>query len=271
MIAIRVSLAALIMFGVMKLKKIALPTSFSLWRKIAIQGFFSCGLPFVFFAYSVTHVESIVGSVILGIVPMLTALLAHLFIPGEKLTMSKTMGIIFGLCGFLILLLPTALDLDIGADTFGLLGCFLAASCYAIGMVYARKNVTDIPLVVAPTMQLITVSAYLIPLAFIVEEPLKMTMPSMAAWNCVLGLAIFGTALAFLLYFKIIVERGATVLSMVGYMLPLVGTVTGVLFLHEQITPRFFMASLLILLGMRLVNQARTTTELSSLSSAKAN
>lgn len=107
-----------------------------------------------------------------------------------------------------------------------------------------------------PMLQLLTSLSYLIPLAFIFESPLvHIQAASLVAWSGVLGLAVLGTLFAFMMYYRIIARQGATALSMVTYLLPIIGTILGVVFLKEQVSIYFGVAACLILSGVLIVSK----------------
>ena len=255
LVAIRISLGALLLFSVLKLKKIRLNSNPHLWLHCFILGIFVNGLPFICFNYSLTRIPSSLSALINGSTPVLTIILANLFLKEERLKWQSVFGVVFGLIGFLVLFLPSILGMDVEFDLFGMLLSLIGAGSYAIGMVYAKKHIQKAPPLVMPMLQLLTSLSYLIPLAFIFESPIvHLQSASWVAWSGVLGLAVLGTLFAFIMYYRIIAHQGATAVSMVTYLLPIIGTILGVVFLKEKVSIYFSVAACLILSGVLIVN-----------------
>lgn len=255
LVALRISFSAALMLLLLKLKKISFPHDKKLWQHCFFMGLIANSLPFILFGYSLGHINSILSALINGTTPICTALLANYFLKDEPLTTNRVVGILLGLTGFSILFIPSILKTEMMSDTRGILLSFAAACCYAIGMVYARKNIRPPaePLVL-PTLQLVTASIYLIPLALWIDPPFHPLSISWNVWGSVIGLAFLGTVLAFITYYKIVINHGATALSTVTYILPIFSTFFGVLFLNERINMSFCIAALFILVGTMVTN-----------------
>lgn len=256
LVSLRVGLAALLLYVVLKIKNFRLSRNPRLWGHCFILGFFANGFPFVCFSYSLIHIPSSLSALINGTVPVLTVLLANLFLEDERLTWNRAVGVMLGLSGFLVLFFPLILntETEIAVRGLGILLSFLGTCSYAVGIVYAKKYVKKEEPLGVSVLQLATTLSYLIPLACFVEAPLEWAEIALSSWAAVLGLAVLGTMLACILYYRIIARYGATALSMVTYLLPLFGTVLGVVFLKETITLYFYLAGFLILCGILVLN-----------------
>ena len=177
--------------------------------------------------------DSALAAIINGLVPLLTAVFAHFFIADERLSLRRICGIFAGLIGFLLLLLPTIFDGAALVDPYSIIVLTLATVCYGGCMVYGRRFVHGLPTIAAPAIQFILATFIILPIALIWETPWRLPMPSLTTWLAVGALSIFGTALAFVLYFRILANEGAVALSMVTYSLPLIGIILGVVFLTD--------------------------------------
>ncbi len=168
LVTLRIGLSALLLVSVLKFKKIPFPREAKLWKQCFFMGIVASSAPFILFSLSLEHIDSILCSLINGTTPITTIILANYFLKDEKFTIHRLVGILLGFSGFLVLFLPSLLKGGIKSDSFGMI-CSLGASfCYAIGMVYARKNIIapKEPLIL-PTLQLTTSLIYLIPLSFL--------------------------------------------------------------------------------------------------------
>ena len=252
--ASRISLAALLLLLVCyKTQQLPKATK-TTWGHASIMGFFSAGLPFCLFAYVSTQIPTMWGAIFTGSVPLLTAILGHFFLSGEKMNRWKITGITCGFLGILTLTIPTVMDREIGSDTYALLACLMGACCYAVGMVYGKKyfNVAGIT---GPCMQLSTVALWSVPCALIAEQPWNNTITGPLPLLSLLALGIFSTACAFVVYFSINRNYGASFLGMVGYPLPILGTLIGVIFLNEPLTLSFCLSMVLVIAGMALMGK----------------
>lgn len=254
-IALRVGLASLMLLVFLKIRNISIPKDYKLWKYCFILGFLINGFPFVCYSYSLSLIPTSLSALINGLTPIVTVFLANFFLLDERLTLRRTLGVILGFSGFVVLFLPAILQTDGDYNLIGILLSFIGAIFYAVGAVYARKYVQKSPPLVAPTLQLLSSLIYLIPLAIFMEAPKQELLEaSWVAWSSVLAVALLGTALAFIMYHRIVAEQGATALTMAMYLLPIFGTAIGVVFLDENLTIHFIMAGALILFGVGIVN-----------------
>lgn len=258
-VVLRVFIGMLLLYSVLNFRKIRLWDNRNLWVHCFIIGVFANGIPWICFNYAIQTISTSLSALINGTTPVLTIILANIFLKDEQITWARGIGAIVGLIGFCVLFLPAVLSslqgTDIGMDIQGILLSFIASCSYAVGMIYVRKNLPPVPPLVAPVMQLMSSLIYLIPLAFVFESPVAMIQSaSLTSWLGVLGLAVFGTALAFMMFYRIIERQGATATSTVTYLLPILGTILGVVFLQETINMQFSIAAALILSGVLIIN-----------------
>lgn len=254
LVGLRFSMGSILLLILLRIMRIPLPKNWVLWGHAAVMGLLVSTLPVFCCAYSLQHIDSILSALINGTIPVLTALLAHIFLRKEEpLTLPKFFGILLGLAGFFVLFLPTFLTGKHYADPFGMLLSFGAAVSYATGMVYARKFIKlDANPLVMPTLQLISTLIYVIPLSLALDAEFNLSLVPLKTWGWVLGLVIFGSVSALTVYYQIVLNYSATALSMVTYIVPIFSTVFGVVFLDEKLSIYFFAAGLLILMGTGL-------------------
>ncbi len=254
-VAGRVALAAAILYGVLKCFKRRLPTSKRVWGHLLVTGFLSGSLPFLLFAFAEMYIDSGLAALLNGTVPFFTILLAPFVLPDERITIPKALGVVLGFGGLLTLLLPTLTDGEVASDTWGILAIVGASLSYAVGMIYAKKNLTGLAPMVAPTAQLLITAVYMIPLALLWDQPWTLAPLSASVWGAWVAVAVFGTGMGFMVFYWILEAGGATALSTVGYILPLIGVVLGIIFLGESFAWNTAVATALILVGMLLASQ----------------
>ncbi len=253
-VTLRVGIAAIVMSFILLWNKRALPKELMFWVHSAILAIFSSVLPFCLFCYAEQSIESAMAAILNGCSPMFTAMIAHFFLPSDKLHVQKAIGIGLSALGLVLLFAPN-IQQGFSGTTLGMAAGATAAFCYAVSHVYAKKYQSGKAPFVVPAAQLISASAFLLPLAFYFDNPLTLPMPSSSAILGVLGLSFFGTIIAFIVYYKLLDHCGPTAISMVACFFPVVGTLLGFLFLGETLTLAGCFASMLIFLGLVIVNE----------------
>jgi drug/metabolite transporter (DMT)-like permease len=264
LVASRITLGGLILFLILKWRRMALPRSPKLWGHFLAMGFFANSLPFLLIGFAEIHISSAVAGVINGLTPIMTALLAH-FLLAERLTLTRCLGILLSTVGFVLLLVPHLFTGELHADLIGMIAVGIAALSYAIGVVYGRRFLKSLPPLVGPTGQLLASSLYLIPLAFFASPYFPSMELTWTGAGALMGLTVFGTSIAFVLYYRILAKNGAAYLAMVAYLFPVFSTLLGALFLDETLSWNAYQAAALILLGMMIVNETLSLANLKKL------
>ncbi len=249
----RVGVAALLLYLVLRLRGRHLPKFGRIWRHFAVVGFFSNALPFVLFSWGEIHIASALAAILNGTTPLFTILLAHFFTTDDRLTPVKVGGTMLGFGGLSLLIAPSLLE-GVHATTWGLLAVTVAAASYGVAIVYTRQNLRGLPPLVGPTAQLTMASLYILPLSLGLERPFSLPAPSIWALGSLLSLSIIGTAVAFIIYYHVIEQTSATYVSMVTYLVPIIGVILGVVVLGEQPGWNAYVGCALILLGVMTVN-----------------
>lgn len=249
----RVALAAVLLYVVLRWQHGRLPGSLTIWKHIAVVALIHNAIPFFLFAWGEQYVDSALASILNGTIPLFTILLAHFFTQDDHLTPAKVIGVLVGFAGMLVLVYPSFQD-GVVATAWGVLALVLASFLYGVAIVYGRNHLRGLPPLVAPTGQMMMASLYLLPLMLLLERPWTLPAPSMPSILSMLALAVLGTALAFIVYYKLLERAGASYLSMVAYMIPVFGIFFGVILLDEQLTSEMILGGALILFGVMIVN-----------------
>lgn len=249
---LRVALGSLIFWFTLQLQGGSLPKNPKFWIHSLFMAIFSSGLPFFLFCFAETSIESALAAIINGSTPMFTALLAHQFLPSDRLSLNKILGILFSFAGILLLFSPN-IARGMEGNFIGMSAALGAAFSYAVSHVYAKKYVAGQARFVAPTAQLILSALILLPFVSFDRET-SLAMPSLSSLAGILGLALLGTYAAFMVYYNLLEHCGPTALSMVACFFPVVGMFLGYLFLGEVLTLGSLISAGLILFGMLIVN-----------------
>ena len=223
-----------------------------IWLAALGFGFFSMALPFFLLSWGQSYVASGFAGVTMAAAPLLVLPLAHFLVQGDQMTVPKSVGFVIGFLGVLVL---------IGMDAFKTLGndleplarlaCFGAAGSYAVGSIITRLA-PKVNLMSFASAATLLASAMIVPMALIVEgvpDDIS-TMPLLA----VVFLGLVPTALANLLLVAVIRSAGPSFLSLVNYQVPVWSVFFGVVFLHESLPARTFVALALIMTGV-LISQ----------------
>jgi len=251
---LRIGIGALILNVILLFRNERLPMKLDFWKKILIAGFFAQALPFTLINWGEQYVDSSLASLLNGLTPLSTIVLAQLMLKDEKMTRNKIRGVALGFVGLIILVLPSLVN-GVAGTTFGILSITLAAISYGVGLVYIRKNLIDVPPMHTPAAQLLIISVYLIPIAYFIYPEFSISQVSWQAISSIVILGSFGTAIAFVLYFKILERTSAAYVSTVTFLMPIYGVVLGNIFLDEMLTMWMVMGAILIFGGISLINK----------------
>lgn len=244
---IRVLLAgfALLIFAYFRRQ---LPNHLHRWREFLILGFFNAALPFSLIAFSQLTLSASLASILNSTTPLFTALIAAIVL-GHSLTIRKLGGICIGIVGVAILVGGSPLDIDL-AKIIAVLASLGAACSYGIGTVYASRNFHGMKPIHTAIGQLTSAGVILLAPA-IFSAPLE--APSTNAILALLALALVSTSFAYQLYFYLVNNVGPTRTASVTFLVPVFGTIWGVIFLQEQLSIGMIAGMVVILMSVRLV------------------
>jgi drug/metabolite transporter (DMT)-like permease len=216
------------------------------WRRLTVIAIVGIVAPFLLIAYGEEHITSSLAALLVASDPLFIVVLALFFDASERPGGVRLIGLIVGLVGVAVLL-----GLDLGGDAVGVLGggmVLLAAVCYAISALLV-KTLKDVPRLGSVTVTLGMAAVVLAPVALL-HAPTR--APGPAAIGSLLGLGVVCTALAYVLYYALIAEAGATRASIITYVNPAIAVLLGVLVLGEPLTFGTVLGFGLILVGCGL-------------------
>ena len=228
------------------------PHGFKFFGPLFLLGLTNVAIPFFLISWGEQSIDSGVAAVLDATVPLFTILIAHYMLDDDKITLSKTIGLLIGFAGVVILMSKDLFH----ASTNSLLGqaaVILASVFYAVNSVYIRKTTEDLPGIVRSTGPLLSASAIMWLATFLFERPVEMPQLGIT-WLGLLWLGILGSGLAFTMAFYLIHEIGPTRTTMVTYLFPRGGVTLGVLFLDEQLTWQLVTGAVLIVLSLVVAN-----------------
>ena len=252
--ACRMGFAALILIAVMLILRQRMPLDRAAVRAFVCMGFLNNAVPFSLLIWGQSHIPSGLVSILNATTPLFTVVAAHFFTSDEKLTQARLFGVVVGLAGVAIVVGTDALH-SFGVGVLAQLACIGAAMFYAFGGIYGRRfRSMGIPPLATATGQLTASSLMMIPLALVVDHPWTLPMPSLPVIGAIVGVAALSTALAFIIYFRILATAGATNLLLVTFLIPVSAILLGVLILHEVLLPKHLLGMAMIALGLAAID-----------------
>lgn len=221
------------------------------WRPIFVVGLTNSALPFLLFTIAVLAISAGLASIMNATTPLWAALIAWAWM-GERPTASRWVGLALGVAGVAGLALDKA-TLTPGAHgvspALALAACLAAAALYGLSANFARARLGGVPpLAVAAGSQISATLALAGPALWAWPA----ATPSAGAWGAGAALAVACTALAYILYFRLIAHAGATNASTVTFLVPVFAVTWGAVLLDEPIDARLLAGCAVILLGTAL-------------------
>ncbi len=254
-VVLRVGLAALALHLALRATGLAMPTGRQAWLAFAGMGLLNNAVPFSLIVWGQAQVGSGLASILNATTPLFTVLAAHALTPDERMTGGRLAGVLAGLAGVVLLIGGEVAWGSLGTGVLAQLACLAAAASYALAGIYGRRFKTlGIPPLATAAGQVTASSAMLLPLALLVDRPWTLPPPSGVAVAALLGLALLSTALAYVLYFRILATAGATNLLLVTFLIPVTAVALGVTLLGERLEPGHLLGAALIGLGLAAID-----------------
>ncbi len=250
----RMGIATLALFVVLILRGQWLPLDRKSLALFAFIGLFGSALPFTLINWGEIHIPSGLAAVLMGIMPITTALLAHFFIPDEPFGWRKAMGIFVSFGGLLVLVGVDAIS-GFDSSVTAQIAMLCAAAAYAVTTTFTRLRVAHPGLIMATGSSMMGF-LWALPLALVYDRPWSLT-PDLMGVSATVLLGLLPSAVGILLFFHLISRVGATIFAQVNYLIPLVGAFLGVVFLGEALNWQLISALVLVLSGISIVTLAR--------------
>ena len=210
--------------------------------------------PFSLLTWSQTHLASGLVSILNATTPVFTVIVAHLFTIEEKLNPRRLGGALIGFAGVAAMIGPALLG-GLADHLAAELAALLAALSYAAASVFARRfrRIGLTPIEVA-TGQVTASSLVLLPLAGLIDAPWRLPAPGGAAIAAIIALGAVSTALAYIVYFRILAGAGAINVVLVTLLAPATAILLGAAILGESLAARDFLGLGLIALGLAVID-----------------
>jgi drug/metabolite transporter (DMT)-like permease len=257
-VAGRLAVATLLLVPLALALARGLPRGGRLWLYLVLIAVFGNALPFSLIAWGQRWIDSGLAGILMAVMPLATLSLAHYLVPGERLTAFRIGGFALGFAGVAVLMGPEALMklIDGRGDLVPMLAVLGGALCYSVSAILARLRPTSDALSSA-AVTILLAAAMITPFALGASGPQSAQAPSAASLAAVVVLGAFSTALAAVLYFRLVKSAGPAFVSQLNYLIPLWAVLIGVLFLGESPQPKHLFALGLILGGVLLAQLER--------------
>lgn len=246
LIWLRVALASVCLLPLLLLKR-----QFGALRRqagaLTVMSLFNSGLPFLLIAWATLSITAGLASIMNAMTPVFTALIGALWL-GDRLDGRRSLGLLLGLAGVALLAADKA-DFRPGGSGWAIVAMLLATACYGFAANHTRRYLQGVPALVNATgTQLVSALVLLPPALWSWPE----RMPGLGPWLATLVLGVACSALAYLLFFRLIARVGASRAVTVTFLVPVFGTLWGALFLGEPVTASMLAGGAVVLLGTGL-------------------
>ena len=243
---IRVIFASIPLYILCKYKKIKIEGFTNNWRPYALIGLCNIAIPFILIAIGTSKINSYLAAMLMCTTPLSGSILAHFFTENEKISFLKSVGILIGFSGILILFFDKVIINE--SNFIYVLITILGSTFYSIGgiLTLKLKNKKNENVTTSTTLWSLI---FLIPLAFIFETPWN-SNPTMESTLSLLYLGVVATGLAWLIRFRILTVNGLVFQAQVTYLIPIFGIIFGYFIMDEIITWRVFISLAIIMIGI---------------------
>ncbi len=243
---VRVIFASIPLLILCWFKKIKIEAFNNNWKWYALIGLCNIAIPFVLIAIGTSNINSYLAAILMSTTPLSGSILAHFFIKDEKLSVLKTVGVLIGFSGIILLFFDKVV-INSNNYIFALI-TILGSTFYCIGGLLTlrlrhkqNENVT--------TSTTIWSVIFLLPFSLIIETPWN-SNPTLVSTLSLLYLGIVATGLAWLIRFRILTVNGLVFQTQVAYLIPIFGIIFGYFLMNEIITWRVLISLFIILIGI---------------------
>ena len=247
LIAARTLIAGLLLLVVMRARGLSLPRDADTWRRFLLQAFLNSVIPWILIAWSERALDAGLATILNSTSPMFTFFLTLAITRHETLSLRKLLGVPTGMGGICLIVGVQALS-GLGAQLAAEIAVVVATICYAGAAIFSRGFKGLDPMAPAAG-SLLSGAAVLIPVSLVVDRPWTLA-PSISSLLALLGLAVFSTALAFVIYFRLIQTLGSVGTTAQSYLRVPIGVALGVLLLGESLTQTAWIGLACVFVGV---------------------
>ena len=247
LIAVRTLVAGTLLAAWMVTRGIPMPREPIVWRRFCVQAVLNSVVPFTLIAWAERSVGAGLATVLNSTSPVLAFVATWLMTRHEPVTPRKLFGVVAGLAGVGCIVGTSVFD-DLGAQLLPQLAIVAATVCYAGAAIYGRAFQGMAPVVPAAG-SLLTGAAVLVPASVAIDRPWTLH-PSLSSVTALLALAVFSTAAAFVIYFRLVQTLGSVGTTAQAYLRVPIGVALSVIVLGESLTPAAWIGSACVVAGV---------------------
>jgi drug/metabolite transporter (DMT)-like permease len=245
---LRVALAATMLHLLRIGLRITAPRAAGFRRDAFIMGLLNNAIPFSLIFWGQQAIGAGLASILNATTPLFTVLVAHVFTADERADFSKIVGVLCGMSGVAVMI-GSDVAQGLGGNLWAELAVLAAALSYGFAGVFGRRFRAQPPLMVASGQLTGSTCLLLLPV-LLLDQPWQMVVPSFHVIGAIVALALLSTALAYVIFFRILRRAGATNLSLVTLLIPVSALLLGIAFLDEVVEPHHLIGMGLIGLGL---------------------
>jgi drug/metabolite transporter (DMT)-like permease len=247
LIAARTLIAGLILIVIIRLRGLKLPTDTLIWKRFLFQACLNSVVPFTAIAWAEQTTDAGLAAILNSTTPIFTFLITLLVTRHEAVTSRRLFGVAAGLTGTCLIIGVQALA-GLGNELWAQLAIVSATICYAGAAIFGR-NFKGLDPMIPAAGSLISGAVILIPLSLVIDQPWTLT-PSTHSLFALLALAVFSTAAAFTIYFRLIQTLGSVGTTAQAYLRVPIGVGIGVIFLGERLTSTAWLGLVFVVIGV---------------------
>jgi drug/metabolite transporter (DMT)-like permease len=247
LIAARTSIAGAVLLAVMRWRGVSLPWDAATWRRFLFQACLNSVIPWTLIAWAERSLDAGLATILNSTSPIFAFFLTLAITRHEAVTLRKLFGVLTGMAGICLIVGVQALD-GLGAQLAAQIATVVATICYAGGAIFSRGFKGLDPMAPAAG-SLLCGAAILVPVSLVVDQPWTLA-PSMSSTLALLALAVFSTALAFVIYFRLVLTLGSVGTTAQAYLRVPIGVAIGVAFLGESLSATAWIGLGCVVVGM---------------------
>jgi len=224
------------------------------WRLFAVMSLFNNLIPFVLILWGQKHIASGLAAILNATTPLFAAVLGHM-LARERLNARTLAGVLIGMAGVVLMVGPHVLAAGLGGDVLAQLAVLGAALSYGFAALYGRKYAKlGLAPPAAAAGQLTVTTIVVFPLVLLIDRPWTLPLPGLEHWASLAALAFVSTALAYIIFFRLLSGAGAVNASLVTLLVPVSALMLGTLALGEDFTLRQAAGMAVILAGLAVTD-----------------
>lgn len=247
LIAARTFLAGALLLAILRLRGLRLPKDTAVWGRFLVQACLNSAIPFTLIAWAEQTVDAGLAVILNSLTPVVAFLITALITRHEAVSGRKLMGVVAGLTGASLIIGVGALD-GLGRDVVAQLAVVAATVCYACAAIYGKTFKGLDPMMPAAG-SLVCGAALLFPASLVLDHPWTLS-PSLPSVLALVALSVFSTALAFVIYFRLVQTLGSVATTSQAYLRVPIGVAIGAIFLGERLSLTSWIGLAFVMIGV---------------------